>query len=312
MPGKIMDSGLDGWTPDRLDDLTGRRSFITGGNAGLGFETAKFLRAASADVIIGCRSATKADAAVAELEMLSGAGSVGSIPIDLADTGSIRAGVDQLRETVDGLDAIVNNAGVMQTPQRETADGFELQFGTNHLGHFLMNQLAFDLVAARGGRIVPVSSVAHLRGDLHFDDVMLTTNYSPTRAYSQSKLADLVYGLELARRLEAAGSDVTSVTAHPGYAATNLQSTGPTGLMKVFYKFTNAVMAQPAEKGAVPLVLAAAGDGVCNGGYYGPTSMGGARGPVGDAAATDTATDPENGRRLWELSEELLGIEFEI
>ena len=312
MPSTIMDSGLDGWTPDRLDDLTGRRYFITGGNAGLGFETAKVLRGAGADVLIGCRSEAKAQEAVAALDSIPGAGTVGSIPIDLADTSSVRAAVERLRDTVDGLDAIVNNAGVMQTPQQQTADGFEMQFGTNHLGHFLMNQLAFDLVAERNGRIVPVSSVAHLRGKLHFDDVMLTSNYSPTRAYSQSKLANLVYGLELARRLEAAGRDVVSVTAHPGYAATNLQSTGPTGLMKLFYRFTNAVMAQPAEAGAVPLVLAAAGEGVRNGGYYGPTSMGGARGPVGDAAATDAATDPENGRRLWELSEELLGIDFSI
>ena len=188
-------------------------------------------------MLIGCRSSAKAAAAVGELEQISAAGSVGSVAIDLADTASIRAGVERLGEATDGLDAIINNAGVMQTPQQTTADGFELQFGTNHLGHFLMNHLAFDLVAARSGRIVPVSSIAHLRGGIDLDDPMLTASYSPTKAYSQSKLANLVYGLELGRRLAVSGSDVISVTAHPGYAATNLQSTGPTGLMKLFYRF---------------------------------------------------------------------------
>jgi len=201
---------------------------------------------------------------------------------------------------------------VMQTPQQTTADGFEMQFGTNHLGHFLMNHLAFDLVEARSGRIVPVSSVAHRQSrGIDFDDPMLESSYSPTKAYSQSKLANLTYGIELARRLETAHSSVVSISAHPGYAATNLQSTGPTGVLNALYKVTN-LFAQSAEQGSWPLVFAAAGAEARNGGYYGPSGLGETRGKVGDGAVTDRASDAEAGSRLWERSEELLGISWEI
>ena len=311
MAKKIMQT-VSGWTPGQLDDQAGRSFLITGANSGIGFEAAKILRAANGDVLIGCRSKPKGEAAVADIEAVGGSGSVQLVEIDLADTDSIRQAVTDLHDRVDGLDAIVNNAGVMQTPPQKTADGFEMQFGTNHLGHFLMNHLAFDLVEARGGRIVAVSSIAHRQSrGIDFDDPMLEGGYSSTRAYSQSKLANLTYGLELARRLDAAGSDAASVSAHPGYAATSLQSTGPTGFLKAFYKFTN-LFAQSAEQGSWPLVLAAAGGEARSGGYYGPSSVGETRGKVGDAAATNQATDPEAGRRLWELSEQLLEISWPI
>lgn len=312
---KTFDSGFSDWDPSKLPDLTGKRYFITGANAGLGFEAAKMLRAKNADVLVGARNEGRGRGAVSNLESASGSGVVEFVKIDLASKASIDEAATAVRSlAADGLDAIVNNAGVMQTPEQRTADGFEMQFGTNHLGHFYMNQLLFDLVAARSGRIVPVSSIAHRPpAKINFDNIMFEGNYSPTNAYGQSKLANLVYGLELHRRLESAGSDVASITCHPGYAATNLQSSGPTGIWKALYKVTNAVMAQPAERGAQPLALAAAGPEARSGGYYGPVAFGGARGKISDSDIVNSAaTDPEVGRKLWEISEELLGVSWTI
>ena len=300
------------WTVDRLDDLTGRTYLITGANSGVGYHAAAHLRRANADVIVAARSVDKGRRAVSELTSLPGVGTVELVHLDLADASSVRQANTALRDLTDGLDAVVNNAGIMQTPQTTTVDGFELQLATNQLGHFLLNHLVFDLVAARGGRIVPVSSLVHHRSSgIDFDDPMLTRRYSPERAYFQSKLANLLYGLELARRLEAAGSPVICTMAHPGYSATNLQRTGPTGLRNLVYRFTN-LLAQPAAAGAVPEVLAAAGREATNGGYYGPTGLGEARGPVGTARVSAAALDPVAAQRLWTLSEDLLGITWSL
>jgi NAD(P)-dependent dehydrogenase (short-subunit alcohol dehydrogenase family) len=309
------------WTVGQLDDLTGRTYLITGANSGIGYHAAAHLRRAGGDVIVAARSPEKGRQAVAAIAKLPGPGSVELLGLDLADTESIRAAATALRDLTDGLDAVINNAGVMQTPQQKTADGFEMQFGTNHLGHFLLDHLVFDLVVARGGRVVPVSSIVHHQAKgIDFDDPMLTDRYSPDRAYSQSKLANLLFATELSRRLGAAasaperrgaGHAVICASAHPGYSATNLQSTGPTGARKFLYRFTN-LLAQSAEAGAVPEVLAAAGNEAANGGYYGPTGIGGARGPVGTAKISAAAQDPAAATRLWALSEELLDITWTI
>ena len=306
-------SPVANWKVDQLDDLVGKTYLITGANSGIGYEAAVHLRRAGADVLLGARSVDKGQAAAAELRLVEGAGRVELVQLDLASLDSIAHAADATRELTDGLDALINNAGIMQTPQLQTEDGFELQFGTNHLGHFMLDHLLFDLVAARSGRIVPVSSIAHRQPKgINFDDPMLSNGYSPTNAYTQSKLANLIYGLELARRLTAANSEVMSVSAHPGYSATNLQSTGPTGFFKAIYKVSNALMAQSAIDGAVPEVLAAAGSEARNGAYYGPTRFGDTRGPVGESRISDAAKDEDAGRRLWALSEELLGITFDV
>ena len=308
-----FDSGFNDWMPNRLPDLSGKRFLITGANAGLGYETAKMLRHKNADVLMAARNEGRGRGAVTNMSAEPGTGSVEFVKLDLADTASVAAAADAVRSMTDGLDAIVNNAGIMQTPQQKTADGFEMQFGTNHLGHFLLNHLLLDLVAARSGRIVPVASIAAKSpAKFDFSDLMLTHNYSPTSAYQQSKLANITYGLELHRRLAAAGSPVASISCHPGYAATNLQSTGPTGAWKTIYKFTNKFLAQPAERGAQPLALSAAGTEAQAGGYYGPVDMGGARGKISDADVPTNATAGDAGSRLWEARESFLDISWTI
>lgn len=267
------------------------------------------LAAKNADIIIASRNSTKAERAVSQLRGL-GAGKIESVTLDLSSLDSVRKAAEEIHRRYDGLDGIVNNAGVMQTPEQRTADGFELQLATNHLGHFLLSGLLFDLVKIRTGRIVAVSSIVHKRGRIHFDDLMLTDNYGPTRAYAQSKLANLMFAIELDRRLKAAESSVTAIACHPGYAATNLQSTGPTGVMRALYRVLNRLFAQSAKSGAVPLVLAAAGTEAKAGAYYGPTGPADARGPVGDAVVIDAVLDQGAAARLWSESERLVGFDW--
>ncbi|MHA1559052.1 MAG: oxidoreductase [Alphaproteobacteria bacterium] len=309
MAKPLADSGFKNWTPDRLSDLAGKRYLITGGNSGLGFEAARMLAVRNADIVIASRNAAKAERAAAELGEL-GAGKIEAVALELSRLDSVRKAAEEIRRRYDGLDAIANNAGIMQVPEQKSADGFELQLATNHLGHFLLDGLLFDLVEKRKGRIVAVSSVMHKRGHMHFDDLMLSNNYSPTRAYAQSKLANLMFAIELDRRLKASASPVTAIACHPGYAATNLQMSGPTGMMRALYVVLNRLVAQPAKAGAVSLVLAAAGTEAKAGAFYGPTGMAEARGPVGDAIAIDEALDQGAAARLWAESERLVGFDW--
>ena len=301
-----MSAQLRSWTPDRLPDLTGKIYLVTGGNSGIGFEASRLLAAAGADVVIACRNPDKANKAVAEI------GAAGSIYLDLSSMDSVREAAAEFRARYDRLDALINNAGIMQTPQSRTEDGFELQFATNHLGHFLLTGLLFDLVEKVEGRIVTVSSIAHRFGSIHPDDVMLHDEYTPTKAYAQSKLANVMFMLELDRRLQRSGSKVSSIACHPGYSATNLQDTGPSGVLSHVYKVTNALIAQSAHKGAIPTVLAAAGVEARSGSYYGPRYVSETRGPVGNAEIAKHARDEKTARRLWEMSEMLVGFKWPV
>lgn len=310
MPKKIADSRFRKWTADKLPDLSGKSYLITGGNSGIGFEAAKYLGQAGGNIIVASRNPEKGNRAVEQLRPnIKGIAQL--IQLDLADLTSIRAAADQTRSITLQLDGLINNAGIMQTPEQKTADGFEMQIGTNHLGHFLLNGLLFDLVEKVGGRIVTVSSIAHKYGQMYLDDLMMTKNYSPTYAYGQSKLANMLYAMELHRRLKAAGSKVTSYACHPGYSDTSLQSTGPKGLWKGLYKVTNTLMAQPATKGAIPTVLCAAGAEAVPGAYYGPTGMGETRGPVGDAQVSEKALNEADAQNLWQQSEELVDFSWD-
>ena len=200
----------------------------------------------------------------------------------------------------------------MQTPKRKTKDGFELQFGTNHLGHFLWTSLLIDLVDATAGRVVVVSSIAHKFGEIDLDDLMWETGYTPSKAYFRSKLANIMFAFELDRRLQANGCKSVCIACHPGYANTNLQSTGPKGLLSMIYKLTNPLFAQSSAAGAIPTALAAAGKEAQRGAYYGPKKMGEARGPVGDAIVAEQALDQEMARKLWSASEDLIGEAFKM
>lgn len=301
----LMDSGFSNWTADRLPELKGKRYVITGGNSGIGFEAAKHLGKAGADVVLACRSVAKAEEAVKDLRPQV-QGKVDFVQLDLSDLSSVRTAAEDIRGKHSKIDALINNAGIMQTPESKTADGFEMQFGTNHLGHFLLSALLIDLVEAAAGRFVTLSSIAHLSGRIRFDDLMGKKDYSPMTAYTQSKGANLLFALELDRRLQAAGKKAISIACHPGYTNTNLQSTGPTGFFNFLYKLTNPLIAQSGPDGALPTVLAAAGKEAKRGGYYGPQSLGGMRGPVGDAKVAAYILDENLAERLWDESEKLV------
>lgn len=300
------------WTPQELPNLNGKTYFITGGNSGIGYEASKILAKKGARIAIGARNPQKAQKAIAELKQELPTAQIDYIPLDLTDAKSIEDAAKLIEEKYESLDALVNNAGIMQTPQLKTDEGFELQLGTNHLGHFRLTKLLYPLLKRSGGRIAVVSSLVHHQGEIHFDDLMLEKSYTPTKAYAQSKLANLLFALELDRRLQAVQSPVTCIPCHPGYSATNLQSTGVgleggSSLLRWLYKITNVVMAQSAERGAYPLALAAADPNAQGGAYYGPTRFGDMQGPVGLSKVSAGAQDLDVAKRLWEETEKRVG-----
>lgn len=294
------------WTPEAIPDLTAKRFIITGGNSGIGLEAAKLLAARNADVVIACRSEAKGKAALAALAEC-GAGACDLLVMDLADSASIRAAAQEAKARFGTVTALINNAGVMQTPRAKTADGFELQFGTNHLGHFLWTALMIGRVDPWDGRVGTVSSIMHKFGRIDFGNLRSERGYDPNAAYNRSKLANLLCALELHRRLAAAGSAIRSVACHPGYSDTPLQGKVTNPLLKLAYAVSNATLAQSAAKGAWPTVLAASDPRALSGGYYGPTGPFDARGPVGDAIIEGRALDEDVARRLWEESEAMVG-----
>ncbi len=311
MPATLHNSGFKNWTPDMLPDLSGKIYVITGANSGIGFEAAKYLGAAGADIVMVCRSPTKAEAAQ---KSLAGQikGKVDLVQMDLSDLSSVRKAAAEIREGYAKIDSLINNAGIMQPPQSKTVDEFDLQMASNHLGHFLLAGLLLDRVEAAEGRIVVVSSIAHKFGKLNMSDFMSDINHSPTRAYSHSKLANLMFAFELDRRLAANGSTAICIACHPGFASTQLGSTGPKGLLKMLYKLTGPLMAQPSANGAIPTVLAAAGVEAKRGGYYGPKRLSESRGRVSDAIVADHALDQAKQAELWEKSEELVDFVWDI
>lgn len=301
-------------------DLSGTVTLVTGGNSGLGLETVRALAAAGSEVVLTARSQANADAAVQEVVSTVPGASVETLVLDLADLSSVRAAADAFAVRHDQLDVLVANAGVMMTPQQTTADGFELQLGTNHLGHFAFVGALLPLVlATASSRIVTVSSVAHHGGEIVLDDLMFERrSYTPETAYAQSKLANLSYALELQRRLEMVGSDTISVAAHPGYAATNLQHSGPgqqTGLRGTVVSLAMRIgdlVAQPAAAGARPQITAATAPGVTGGTYLGPAGPGEVRGRgVRRARISSRARDTATAVGLWEASQDLTGERYE-
>jgi NAD(P)-dependent dehydrogenase (short-subunit alcohol dehydrogenase family) len=289
------------WTASDLPDLDGRTAIVTGANSGIGLVAARELARAGARVVLAVRSTEKGRAAAASIQ-----GTVDVRALDLADLASVRA----FAAGVDGnVDLLINNAGVMAVPEGRTRDGFELQIGTNHLGHFALTNLLLPQVT---GRVVTVSSGAHRMGKIRLDDLNWERGgYQRWPAYGQSKLANLLFTLELQRRLTEAGSDVLAVAAHPGYAATNLQQHTGSFLQNGLMWVANRIVAQSDEMGALPTLYAATQD-VPPAGYVGPDSWKEQRGHPTLVGRTGAASDEETARRLWTLSEELTGVAFPL
>ena len=287
------------WTAQDMPAQNGRTFVITGSNSGIGLEAARALGAAGAHVVVACRDTAKGEHAVAELD-----GDFDVRRLDLADLASVRAFAEGLEGDVDVL---INNAGVMAVPRGQTADGFELQLGTNHLGHFALTGL---LLPRMRDRVVTISSQAHRTGRINFGDLQSERRYQRWLAYGQSKLANLLFMLELQRRLDAAGSSLRSVAAHPGYSATNLQFHTQSIQDQVMGVF-NHLIAQSAQMGALPTLYAATED-VPGAAYVGPDGLFEQRGHPKLVDMAGAAKDEDAARRLWEASEELTGVTFAL
>jgi NAD(P)-dependent dehydrogenase (short-subunit alcohol dehydrogenase family) len=296
------------WTAADVPRQDGRTAIVTGANSGIGLEAARELARAGAAVTLACRNADKGEAARRDITATAPDARVEVAALDLGSLASVREFAERFASAHDAIDLLINNAGVMAPPRQVTSDGFELQFGTNHLGHFALTARLLPLIQDRdGARIVNVSSTAHRTGRINFDDLQGERSYARWGAYGQSKLANLLFTFELDRRLRAAASPVKSVAAHPGYAATNLQTTGPTGLQAFVMQIGNAILAQSAAMGALPTLYAATHPDVQGGMYFGPDGMFEGRGYPKLVQATERAHDEAAARRLWQVSEELSG-----
>jgi NAD(P)-dependent dehydrogenase (short-subunit alcohol dehydrogenase family) len=301
------------WTAEDIPDQGGRTAVVTGANSGLGLATARELARAGAHVVMACRNLGKGeDARLAIVGEVPGA-RLELAELDLSSLDSVRAFAERYRAEHDGLDLLINNAGVMAPPRGRTADGFELQFGTNHLGHFALTGRLIETMEGRDdARVVTLSSTAHRAGRIAFDNLGGDRHYFRWRAYGQSKLANLLFALELERRLRAAGSSIKSMAAHPGYAATNLQFAGPPLLDQLAMRIGNAVIAQSEEMGALPTLYAATEPGLAGGTYAGPDGIGEQRGHPKPVSPNRAARDEDVARRLWEVSEQMTGVSFEL
>ena len=301
-----------GWTADDLPDLRGRTAVVTGGNSGIGFQAARQLAAHGACVVLACRDERAGEAAARRIDGAVGDDArVRTAVLDLASMASVRA----FAETWDGpLDLLVNNAGVMAPPRlTRTDDGFELQFATNHLGHFVLTGLLLPaLVAAPAGRVVTVSSIVHHQGTEAVLEANVGELYHPQRTYANSKLANLLFALQLQRELGARGSGVTSTAAHPGVSATGLfssrQGMGAKPLTRLFAPAVARVVTQPPAVGARPTLFAASA--AEPGSYTGPQRLGETRGRIGPARVGRLAADEDLARRLWRVSEDLTGFRW--
>ncbi len=293
---------MSGFTARDVPDQSGKCFIVTGANTGIGLEVARVLATKNARVLLACRDASKAQAAIASI----GAGDMAHLPLDLADLASVKAAA-QIAFGEVRIDGLINNAGVMFPPLTRTAQGFELQWGVNHLGHFALTSLLLPKLAETpGSRIVVTASLAHNRGNIQWDDLNAERGYNRANRYSDSKLANMLHFAELDRRLRAAGSPITALGCHPGVAATDLmRHSGP---FQVFTPLLGLLL-NTAEKGAWPALQAATAPDAKPGGYYGPQSLMDMRGVSGLARRSADALNPELARRLWDRSIEMTGID---
>ena len=300
------------WTTADIPDQSDRVAVITGANTGLGYETALALAEHGAHVVLAVRNLDKGKDAAARITANGPRGEVALQELDLTSLDSVRAAARQLRSDHERIDLLINNAGVMWTPKSVTSDGFELQFGTNHLGHFAFTGLLLDrLLPVAGSRIVTVSSIGHrIRADIHFDDLQWEHSYNRVAAYGQAKLANLLFTYELQRRLASHGTTIAAA-AHPGGSKTELARYLP-GWTQPIYSVLEPLVAQEAATGALPTLRAATDAAVTGGQYYGPDGFAGMRGYPKVVQSSKKSHDADRQRRLWTVSEELTGVMYPI
>jgi NAD(P)-dependent dehydrogenase (short-subunit alcohol dehydrogenase family) len=293
------------WTEKDIPDLAGKTAIVTGANSGIGYAMARALSHKQAAVILACRNKAKGEEAVRRIERVYPDARTELMPLDLASLESVRSFAREFGRRHKGLDILINNAGIMRSPFGRTAEGFELQFGTNHLGHFALCGLLYDhLIRTHRARVVTVSSWGHLYGVIDFENLNAEKGYDPGGAYAQSKLANLLFTYELQRRFEAAGVTAIAAAAHPGWTATNLA---------VHWRMVQALtpfIGQKPEMGALPALYAATAPDVRGGEYFGPRGWGGVRGYPAKVRSSDRSYDPDVAARLWAVSEKLTGVEY--
>lgn len=293
------------WTTEQIPDLTDKIVIVTGANSGIGYETAKALAEKNAEVIMACRNLDKANRAVEQIRRSVSKGKLRVIKLDLADFESIREFAREFKQSYHRLDCLFNNAGIMIPPFTRTAEGFEVQFGANHLGHFMLTGLLLDVIEQTpDARIVNVSSSAHRmgKGTIDFENLNAEKGYNPMQAYAQSKLANLLFTRELNTRMEKSGSDVVVTSAHPGWTVTGLQK----GFLQGFSK----LLGQRPPKGALPTLRAAFDPDSDRNDYFGPKGMAEMRGFPVKVDMSPAAKDERLARELWSVSEKLTGVEY--
>ncbi len=301
------------WTPDQIVAQAGRTAVVTGADGGLGRVIARELARAGARVVMASRDLKAASAAAAAVRAAAPSAIVAAAQLDLADLGSVRAFGREYLATSDGLDLLVNNAGVMAVPYQRTADGFELQLGVNHLGHFALTGLLLPALREQpGARVVTVSSLLHKLGRIRFDDLQGERRYGRWTAYNQSKLANLMFALELDRRLKAARLPLISVAAHPGYSATPLWLKATPWYMRTLLRLVNPLVAQSGGRGALPTLYAATVPQLPGGSYIGPDGPGESRGYPRLVRPSRQALSREAAARLWHISEQLTGVTYDL
>lgn len=299
------------WSTTDIPDQTGRVAIVTGANTGLGLETAKALAAHGAHVVLAVRNAEKGKAAADAITAAHSNADVTLQSLDLSSLESVRRASDELKARYDKIDLLINNAGVMWTEKSSTADGFELQFGTNHLGHYALTGLLLErLLPVEGSRVVTVSSIGHrIRAAIHFDDLQWERDYDRVAAYGQSKLANLLFTYELQRRL--AGTNTVALAAHPGGSNTELARNSPLWVRAVF-DVVAPLLVQGADMGALPTLRAATDPAALGGQYYGPDGFMEQRGNPKVVVSSEQSYDLDLQRRLWSVSEELTDVVFPV
>jgi NAD(P)-dependent dehydrogenase (short-subunit alcohol dehydrogenase family) len=302
----------ENWAERDIPEQKDRVAVVTGANTGLGFETARILAARGASVVLAVRDIEKGKQAAARIAHSTPGADLAIQQLDLTSLESVRAAAAELHARHPKIDVLINNAGVMYGPRRTTRDGFELQFGTNHLGHFALTGLVLDLLLpVPGSRVITVSSIGHrIRAAIHFDDLQWERSYDRVAAYGQSKLANLMFTYELQRRLAARGSTI-AVAAHPGAANTDLIRNSPAAV-RLLAPAIAPLIAQTPAMGALPTLRAATDPGVLGGQYYGPDGRGQTKGYPRPVTSSAQSYDLATQQRLWATSEELTGVTFQI